>query len=341
MTSREKSAVPPSGLLASAIPLGSNERFLSMLRKMHVIREFEEAAGQEWHAGNIRGSVHQYVGQEAIAVGVCSNLRSDDYISSNHRGHGHSIAKGADPIGMMKELFGREGGTCGGKGGSMHIADFSIGMLGANGVVADGVTIAVGAGHAIKVLKQDRIAVPFFGDGAVNRGPLMESLNWAKIYDLPVLYVCEHNGYAATTRTSDVTAGEGFIARARSFGIEGEEIDGNDIRAVDEVARHLAQRVRGNGPAYIFARTYRHHPHNLRDSGAYRTQDEIDRWKLKDPIKLATSWLLEAGVARAEINAVESDAKALIARALTAARSAPWPQLSAALENVQDLGAPL
>jgi pyruvate dehydrogenase E1 component alpha subunit len=338
----EKSAAPsaeqPVNSSRSALDL--NARMLAMLRKMHIIRAFEEAAGQEWHSGNVRGSVHQYVGQEAIAVGVCANLRTDDYISSNHRGHGHSIAKGADPVGMMKELFGRVGGTCGGKGGSMHIADFSIGMLGANGVVADGVTIAVGAGHAIKILKQDRIVVPFFGDGAVNRGPLMESLNWSRIYNLPVLYVCEHNGYAATTRTADVTAGEGFVARARSFGIEGEEVDGNDIQAVDEAARHLAARVRGQGPAFLFARTYRHHPHNLRDSGSYRTQDEIDRWKLKDPILLATSWLLEKGTTRDEIEAVEKDANVLIVAALAEARSAPWPAPSDALTNVQDLGAP-
>ena len=331
-------AAPASA--AGAVASNQAARILAMLRTMHLIREFEEAAGREWHAGNVRGSVHQYVGQEAIAVGVCTNLRASDYISSNHRGHGHSIAKGADPVGMMKELFGRVGGTCGGKGGSMHIADFSVGMLGANGVVADGATIAVGAAHAIRILKQDRIAVAFFGDGAVNRGPLMESLNWSKVYRLPVLYVCENNGYAATTRSEDVTGGEGFAARARSFGIEGEEVDGNDLRAVDAAAQALIARVRSGEPAYLFARTYRHHTHNLRDSGSYRTQEEVDRWKLKDPILRTTSWLLEHGVAREEITAVENDARAQIAGALAAAHSAPWPPASAALTEVQDLGAP-
>lgn len=317
-----------------------NARILSMLRTMHIIREFDEAAGREWHAGHIRGSVHQYVGQEAIAVGVCANLRTDDYISSNHRGHGHSIAKGADIVGMMKELFGRVGGTCGGKGGSMHIADFSIGMLGANGVVADGATIAVGAGHAIKIMKQDRVAVAFFGDGAVNRGPLMESFNWSQVYHLPVLYVCEHNKYAATTRSEDVTAGEGFVARARSFGIQGEEVDGNDLLAVDEAALSLVSRVRGGGPAYLFARTYRHHPHNLKDPGSYRTQDEIDQWKLSDPIDRITSWLLAKGIAKDAISAIEGAAQALVAQAIVAAHSAPWPSDADALTNVQDLGAP-
>ncbi len=327
---------------ASAPPAASEAalRMLSMLRTMHLIREFDEAAGREWLAGNIRGSVHQYVGQEAIAVGVCSNLRDADYISSNHRGHGHSIAKGADPVGMMKELFGRAGGTCGGKGGSMHIADFSIGMLGANGVVADGVTIAVGAAHGIRILKQDRIAVAFFGDGAVNRGPLMESLNWSQVYRLPVLYVCEHNGYAATTRSEAVTAGEGFVARAAAFGIPGEAVDGNDLGAVDEAARQLVARVREAGPAYLFARTYRHHPHNLKDSGSYRTQEEVERWKRKDPLAHTTAWLLDHGVTRDQVAAVVEEAGALVVAALAAARAAPWPPAAAALADVQDLGAP-
>ena len=318
-------------------------RVLGMLRTMHTIREFDEAAGRASYAGEVRGSVHQYVGQEAIAVGVCANLRPTDYISSNHRGHGHSIAKGADPVGMMKELFGKADGTCGGKGGSMHIADFSIGMLGANGVVADGATIAVGAAQAIKVMKQDRIAAAFFGDGAINRGPLMESFNWAKIYKLPMLFVCEHNGYAATTRTADVTAGEGFPARAKSFGIEGEEVDGNDLLAVDAAAERIVARLRGGGgPGYLFAKTYRHHPHNTRDSGSYRTKEEVDGWKVvaKDPIARASAWLLTQGVSQAEISGIESDAKALMERALEAARASPLPDVSATYTDVQDIGAP-
>lgn len=318
-------------------------RVLSMLRTMQIIREFEEAAGRASYGGEVRGSVHQYVGQEAIAVGVCANLRPTDYISSNHRGHGHSIAKGADPIAMMKELYGKADGTCGGKGGSMHIADFSIGMLGANGVVADGATIAVGAAQAIKVLKQDRVAVAFFGDGAINRGPLMEALNWAKIYSLPMLFVCEHNGYAATTRTADVTAGGGFVARARSFGIEGEEVDGNDLLAVDAATERIVARLRaGGGPGFLFATTYRHHPHNTRDTGNYRTRDEIERWTAadKDPIARTVAWLLAQGVSKAEIAGIESEAKALIESAVAAARAAPLPEPAAAFTNVQDIGAP-
>ncbi len=318
-------------------------RVLGMLRTMHVIREFDEAAGRASYAGEVRGSVHQYVGQEAIAVGVCSNLRPTDYISSNHRGHGHSIAKGADPVGMMKELYGKADGTCGGKGGSMHIADFSIGMLGANGVVADGATIAVGAAQAIKVMKQDRIAVAFFGDGAINRGPLMEGFNWSKIYKLPMLFVCEHNGYAATTRTADVTAGEGFPARAKSFGIEGEEVDGNDLLAVDAAADRVVARLRaGGGPGFLFARTYRHHPHNTRDSGSYRTKDEIESWKVKerDPIARTIGWLLAQGVSQTDLSNIESDVKTLIEGAVEAARTSPLPDVSATYTDVQDIGAP-
>src|SRR2546426_3134265 len=173
----------------------SPQQVLPMYRAMHLIRAFDEAAGQACQDGRIRGPVHRYVGQEAIAVGVCANLRITDYIASHQRGYGHAIAKGADIGRMMKELLGREGGTCGGKGGSMHIADFSVGMLGANGVVADGVTIAVGAAQAVKLLRQDRIVAAFFGDGAVNRGALLEAFNWAVVYELPVLFVCEDNQY--------------------------------------------------------------------------------------------------------------------------------------------------
>src|SRR5438309_10517244 len=182
----------------------SPQQVLPMYRAMHLIRAFDEAAGQASQDGRIRGPVHRYVGQEATAVGVCANLRATDYIASDHRGHGHAIAKGVDLVRLMKELFGREGGLCGGKGGSMHIADFSVGMLGANGVVADGVTIAMGAAHAVKLLRQDRIVVAFFGDGAVNRGPLLEALNWAVVYKLPVLFVCEDDEYTAAARTAGV-----------------------------------------------------------------------------------------------------------------------------------------
>ena len=193
------------------------ERGHGLYRTMLLIRAFDEHAGDARRDGRLRGSVHEYIGEEAIATGVCANLRTSDYISSYHRGHGHCLAKGADPVAMMKELYGKAGGVCGGKGGSMHVADFSIGILGANGVVADGVTIAAGAAHAVKLRHENRIVVAFFGDGAMNRGPMLESLNWARVFDLPLIFVCEDNTYSDRTRTATVTGGPGsWHGRRRS-----------------------------------------------------------------------------------------------------------------------------
>jgi TPP-dependent pyruvate/acetoin dehydrogenase alpha subunit len=311
------------------------QTLLGMYRTMQLIRAFEEAAGAAFHDGRIRGPVHQYVGQEAIAVGVCANLRPADYIVSYHRGHGHAIAKGADIRKMMRELLGREGGTCGGKGGSMHIADFSVGMLGANGVVADGVTIAVGAAQAVKLLRQDRVVVAFFGDGAVNRGPLLEAFNWAMIYKLPVLFVCEDNQYAATVRTSEFTAGEGIVARARSFGIPSESIDGNDVAAVYSTSGNFLAGIRkGEGPALIHATAYRWYGHFAHDSGAYR-DPEAHRSALEgDPLERCRRLLLKQGMAN-----LGNPAEALVAEALREAEAAPLPALAEAFTDIQDLGA--
>ena len=229
------------------------ERGLRHFRTMLLIRAFEEAVVKARLANTIRGSVHEYIGEEGIATGVCANLERRGLHRSYHRGHGHSIAKGADPGAMMMELYGRKGGTCGGKGGSMHVADFSLGMLGANGVMADGVTIAVGAAQAVKLLGKDRIVVAFFGDGAINRGPMLESFNWARVFDLPVLFVCEDNYIRRDDAHPDVTAGPGPRARAASFGIRGETVDGNDVIAVDEAAARLIRegprRRRADAPA--------------------------------------------------------------------------------------------
>ena len=252
-------------------------RIFNMYKKMLLIRAFEEAAAENFHAGNVRGSVHQYIGEEAIAVGICENLRNDDLLTSYHRGHGHSIAKGADPRAMMLELFGRVGGTSGGKGGAMHIADFSVGMLGANGVIADGCTISVGAAQAIKLLKQDKIIVNFIGDGGINRGPFMEALNWAKVYELPVLFVCENNQIAATTTTKTVTAGDGIEARAKSYGIQAITIDGNDLLLADSTAARVVDEIRaGSGPQLIQAMTYRLKGHYAHDEALYRNPSEVE-----------------------------------------------------------------
>ena len=314
-------------------------RIFSMYRTMCLIREFEDVAGQNFFAGNIRGSVHQYIGEEAIAVGVCAHLRPTDYLLSTHRGHGHSIAKGADPARMMKELFGKQGGTSGGKGGSMHIADFSVGMLGANGVVAAGIPIAVGAAHALKVKKKPHIVACFFGDGAVNRGPFLEGLNWAGVYRLPVLFVCEDNRISATTPTGPMTAGEGPSARARSMGIRCENVDGNDVVAVDRAAGELAEWVRkGNGPAFLHAVTYRFKGHVSVDPGAYRDPKEVEQALAYDPIKLARNELIEAGEPVAAIDEIDTAAKIEVDVALTIAKSSPWPDAATAYEDVMDSG---
>jgi acetoin:2,6-dichlorophenolindophenol oxidoreductase subunit alpha len=319
----------------------SVERVHGMYRTMLLIRAFDDCAGRARRDGKLRGSVHEYIGEEAIATGVCANLRRDDYISSYHRGHGHCIAKGADPVAMMKELHGKAGGVCGGKGGSMHVADFSLGILGANGVVADGVTIAVGAAQAVKLRREDRIVAAFFGDGALNRGPLLEALNWARIYDLPVLFVCEDNRYSDRTRTASVTGGPGIVARAQAFGIPAETIDGNDLIAVDEAAARLIHEVRnGRGPFFLHATTYRWRGHLALDRGLYRDPQEVARQMENDPIARAASWLVAQGVDESSLEAERDAAMARVRAAVEAAEAAPWPAMDSLFTDVQDAGAP-
>jgi pyruvate dehydrogenase E1 component alpha subunit len=279
------------------------------------------------------------VGQEAIAVGVCANLRPTDYIASYHRGHGHAIAKGADIGKMMRELLGREGGTCGGKGGSMHIADFSVGMLGANGVVADGVTIAVGAAQAVKLLREDRVVVAFFGDGAVNRGPLLEAFNWAVIYKLPVLFVCEDNQYAATVRTAEFTGGDGIIARAQSFGIPAESIDGNDVSLVFDTTKKVLEAVRHGRPALIHALAYRWYGHFAHDAGAYRDPEAHRKALELDPLSRCRAMLLRNGVPDKALDEARKEVESRVARALAEAEAAPLPAAQEAFRDIQDLDA--
>jgi pyruvate dehydrogenase E1 component alpha subunit len=317
------------------------ERLLELYRTMVRIRVFEEAGLEAHKQGLVLGAIHPSIGQEAVAAGICTNLRRDDVLLSTHRGHGHTLAKGADATAMMCELFGRAGGTCGGKGGSMHIADFAVGMLGANGVVAANIEIAAGAAHAIRLKGEDRIVCCIFGDGAINRGPFLEGLNWAKIYDLPVLFVCEDNGFAASTRTAALSAGPGPAARAESLGIPAAEVDGNDVLALDELARELIARVReGGGPRFVWARTYRLAGHTAADPGLYRSEAEVAEHRERDPLRLCEGWLRDAGVTAATIAARREAAADDIHRAFTAAKAAPWPDAAGAFTDVQDLGTP-
>ena len=309
---------------------------------MARIRAFENAAeeasrgsvaafGASLAQSNIRGPLHLSTGQEAVAAGVCINLEKQDYVTSTHRGHGHTLAKGASMDAMMAELFGRASGPNKGKGGSMHIADFSVGMLGANGVVADGMPIAVGAAHAIKIRKENRIVACFFGDGAINRGPFLEALNWAAIHALPVLFVCEDNRWSATTPTDAMTAGEGALARAEAIGVPGVQVDGNDVFAVDEASRGLIQEVKAKGPRFLHAVTYRFKGHVSVDAAGYRDSREVSKALENDPLALAARRVPEA-------KKIMQEAEDEVRRAVAAASSAPWPVPRDAYSDIQDTG---
>ena len=328
-------------------------RLIDLYRLMRRIRAFEDAAEIASQGGVaawglaasskpalVRGPLHLSTGQEAVAAGVCANLVREDLLTSTHRGHGHTLAKGADPARMMCELFGRATGYNKGKGGSMHIADFSVGMLGANGVVAAGIPIATGAAHALKIRKLPHIVACFFGDGAANRGPFLEGLNWAQVFKLPVLFVCEDNRISATTPTAPMTAGEGVSARAKALAIPSIKVDGNDVEAVDAAARSMVAEIRaGSGPRFIHAVTYRFKGHVSVDPGTYRDPEEVAAALKADPLIVAREKLLKQGASAADIDAIDAQAKAEIDRALAVAEAAPWPDVASAYEDILDTGA--
>jgi pyruvate dehydrogenase E1 component alpha subunit len=315
------------------------------------IRAFENAAEIASQGGvsaygqsaagtaRVRGPLHLSTGQEAVATGVCAHLHPADYLTSTHRGHGHTLAKGADLGRMMAELFGKATGFNGGKGGSMHIADFSVGMLGANGVVAAGLPIAVGAAHAQKLQNRDAITVCFFGDGAINRGPFLEALNWARVYALPVLFVCEDNRWSATTASGPMTAGPGASARAISMDISATQVDGNDVIEVYQAAAALVAQVRaGQGPRLLHALTYRVKGHVSVDPAAYRDPQELVAALLTDPMARLRERFKAQGHDLSQLDALEDDATAEVQAALDAADAAPWPDASAAYTDVQTTG---
>jgi TPP-dependent pyruvate/acetoin dehydrogenase alpha subunit len=323
----------------------STDRKLQLYRAIARIRAFENAAeeasrgsvaafGASLAQSDIRGPLHLSTGQEAVAAGVCLNLEENDYVTSTHRGHGHTLAKGASMDAMMAELFGRASGPNCGKGGSMHLADFSVGMLGANGVVAAGMAIAVGAAHAAKIKNEPRVVACFFGDGAVNRGPFLEALNWAAIHALPVLFVCEDNRWSATTPTDRMTAGEGALARAAAIGVPGAQVHGNDVFAVDRVAGELISEMRsGKGPRFLHAVTYRFKGHVSVDAAAYRDGAEVSKALENDPLLLA-----EKSIPESEARAIRREAAEEVRRALAAAAAAPWPEAADAYRDVQNTG---
>jgi len=314
----------------------AREKMVEMYRKMVEIRFFEEKVFELYARNLVPGTIHLYAGEEAVAVGVCSNLRKDDYITSTHRGHGHCIAKGADLRRTMAEILGKKTGYCKGKGGSMHIADFSIGMLGATAVVGAGIPIAVGAGLSISLKGEDRVVVCFFGDGASNQGTFHEGINMASIWKLPVLFVCENNLYAMGTRQSMAMAIENVADRAAAYGIPGVVVDGNDVLAVYEVACKAVERARkGEGPTLIECKTYRQKGHSRVDPARYRPKEEVEAWLLKDPIKRFREKLLKENIlGEVEIRQIENEVLGEIEEAVKFAIESPLPDPEEALEDV-------
>jgi pyruvate dehydrogenase E1 component alpha subunit len=319
----------------------TSERLPSLYRTMCRIRTFEQAAERAFADGLMLGALHVSIGQEAVAAGVCEHLAPADVITSTHRGHGHALAKGLDAGAMMQELLGRAGGTCGGKGGSMHLADPKLGMLGANGIVADGITIAAGAAHELKRSRPGDVAATFFGDGGINRGPFFEALNWAASFALPLLFICEDNGFASTTRTSTLSAGPGADARAVALGVPAVVVDGNDVSAVDEVAGALVEEIRaGGGPRFLLARTYRLRGHTANDAAPYRPPEEVSDAQKRDPLHIAEDALVAAGVPHEGwAGALEEERRAMDA-ILEEAIASPFPSLDEAYRDVQDIGQP-
>ena len=317
-----------------------NTMLMEMLRRMLRIRHFEEAVIKLVERGEIVGAAHSYIGEEAVAVGACMALRDDDWITGNHRSHGHPIAKGGDVNKAMAELLGKSTGFCKGKGGSMHLADFSIGILGESGILGSSIPTAVGAALGSQLQGNDRVAVPFFGDGASNEGAFHESINLAAVWKLPVIFLCENNQYAVTSSFKKMVAVENIADRAASYAIPGVLVDGQDVIAMYEAVSEAVTRARaGQGPSLIEGRTYRYEDHSLglgrivRDS--YRDDAEVEEWKRRDPIDIHKKRLLEQNIAtQEEIDQVENEVKQQIEDAITFARESPYPEPSALFEDM-------
>lgn len=325
---------------------------IDLYRTMARIRAFELAAEVASQGGvgvlgatfdersKVRGPLHLSIGQEGVAAGVCAHLTREDLLTSTHRGHGHTLAKGGNMRRMMAELFGRADGSNGGKGGSMHIADFSVGMLGANGVVTAGLPIACGAAHALKLQGKPHLVACFFGDGAINRGPFLEALNWAAVYRLPVLFICEDNRYSATTSTTGLTAGPGVSARANALGVPSETADGNDVEAVHAVAGRLVAQIRaGAGPQLLHALTWRVRGHVSVDTQGYRDPLDLQGAIDADPLRRARASALARGVSSAQLDAIDAEVQAEIDDAVAFADASPAPDLAAAYTDIQTTGA--
>ncbi len=309
---------------------------VELFRTMVKIRRFDETVIQLYADGEIPGFMHLYIGEEAVAAGVCAALNKSDYITSTHRGHGHCIAKGGRPDYMMAELFGRKTGYCKGKGGSMHIADLDIGILGANGIVSGGIPTAVGAAVGIQYQDDDRVAVSFFGDGATNVGQFHEACNLASIWELPVIFVCENNLFAQTTPRTEHQKIKDVAVRASAYDMPAVTVDGNDVIEVYQASKEAVKRARdGGGPTFIECKTYRWRGHWEGDPQPYRTQDEVKEWKLKCPITRFRRYLIENKVMlKQDLESIDKIIEDELQKAVEFARISPFPEPEEALDDV-------
>lgn len=315
-------------------PSASTEAVLAALRTMCVIREFETRANQLFNEKEIRGAVHASSGQEAVAVAVAGGLRNDDLLASTHRGHGHAIAKGASVNALMAELMGRATGACGGKGGSMHVTDASVGLLGANGIVGASVELATGAALTCQVLGRGSIAVAMFGDGAVAQGSFHEAMNLAALWKLPLVFVCENNQYAVSMHSRDSIANERISNFAQVYGIPGRTVDGMSVDEVAEAFAHAVTRARnGDGPSLIEAQTYRFLGHSRGDPphGTYRTKEEFEHWQSRDPIP---AYALARGLSPEQVTEVQEAARVIVDEAVEFGRNSPLPDPADALRGL-------
>lgn len=326
-----------SGSEGAAKPTLGIERQVALYRKMLLIRKVEEMLAHASRAAELPGPVHLYVGQEAVAVGVCDHLTDRDWLASTHRGHGHFLAKGGDTTAMVAEVFGRESGICRGRGGSMHVADFARGIIGANGIVAGGLALAAGAAWAAQLEGEGRVAIAFFGDGAANQGVLMETLNLSALWKLPLILICENNGFSEFSPAATVTAGR-IAERAAPFGVPHRTVDGNDLETVWHAAADAVAHARqGLGPILLEFETYRLRGHMEQEmaflSKAYRSEEEVEGRKRVDPLVRLHQKLLASGEVKAEdLDALDTEVEQEVARAKQAAKAASWPDTAAAAD---------
>ena len=313
-----------------------SEKLKRMYRRMVVIRKFEENIYDIYTRGLMPGLAHLYIGEEAVAVGACEALGEEDYITSTHRGHGHLIAKGGNIDRMMAEVMGKVDGYCRGKGGSMHIADMSLGILGANGIVGGGLGIVTGAGLSAKLRGTDQVALAFFGDGAMNQGIFLETINMAAIWKLPVIYLCENNQYGEYTPMQKVTAGKTLCDRAAAFDVPAKEVDGLDVLAVYESTNWAVERARsGEGPSFLQCHTYRYQGHHVGDQNKYRTREEVEEWRAKDCIaKLAKTMISESLATEEELKLIDDEVEQEVEAAVQFGLDSPMPEASEVTEHL-------